>query len=124
MNPRGWLLLDGYARKQLYFSDALEKLGVTQHIFRVGTYKSAVEPYTRNDMSEEAKEANRLWLNELWQQYKMDVATQRDMPVENFDETIEQLVAKLTQANGNYAEYALANGWVDALTTRDEINHD
>lgn len=124
MNPRGWLLLDGYARKQLYFSDALEKLGVTQHIFRVGTYKSAVEPYTRNDMSEEAKEANRLWLNELWQQYKMDVATQRDMPVENFDETIEQLVAKLTQANGNFAEYALANGWVDALKTRDEINHD
>ncbi|QOL24839.1 signal peptide peptidase SppA [Thalassotalea sp. LPB0316] len=122
LNPNGWLILDGYARKQLYVKSALDKAGINQHIFRVGTYKSAVEPYMRDDMSEEAKEANRLWLNELWNAYKTTVAKQRGFDTDNFDETISDLVAKVELAQGNIAQYALNNRWVDKLMTREQMN--
>lgn len=124
LNPKGWMLLDGYGRYQLYFKSALEKLSISQHVFRVGTYKSAVEPYIRDNMSDAAKEANQLWLTDLWQQYKTDVAQQRNFAVSNFDENVDVLVTKLKAANGNIAEYALANHWVDALKTREQINQD
>jgi len=124
LNPNGWMLLDGYGRYQLYFKSALEKLSISQHVFRVGTYKSAVEPYIRDNMSDAAREANQLWLNDLWQQYKIDVAQQRNFAVSNFDEDVDVLVTKLKAANGNVAEYALANNWVDALKTREQIRHD
>lgn len=121
LNPRGWLLLDGYGRYQLYFKSALDKLSISQHIFRVGTYKSAVEPYMRDDMSSAAKEANKLWLNDLWSQYKNDVALNRGFTVDNFDENANTLVAKLEKADGNIAQYALDNQWVDALKNRQEM---
>lgn len=124
LNPKGWMLLDGYGRYQLYFKSALDKLSISQHVFRVGTYKSAVEPYIRDDMSDAAKETNQLWLTDLWQQYKFDVAQQRNFDVSNFDEDVDVLVAKLKAANGNIAEYALANNWVDALKTREQINNE
>ena len=75
-------------------------------------------------MSDAAKEANQLWLNDLWQQYKTDVATQRNFSVSNFDENVDVLVTKLKAANGNIAEYALANKWVDALKTREQVTQD
>ena len=121
MNPNGWLLLDGYGRYQLYFKSAIEKLEISQHIFRVGTYKSAVEPYMRDSMSEAAKEANQAWLNELWQQYKQDVATQRNFDISNFDETTTDIVSKLEATGGDVALYALNNGWVDELKTREQV---
>lgn len=121
LDPKGWLILDGYGRYQLYYKSALEKLSISQHIFRVGTYKSAVEPYMRDDMSEKAKEANKVWLNDLWQQYKTDVAKQRNFGLDNFDENLDVLVKKLTLADGNVAQYSLDNHWVDKLMTRDEI---
>ena len=109
LNPMGSLLLDGYGRYGMYFKDFLEKLKVTTHIFRVGTYKSAVEPLIRNDMSEAAKEAERKWLDGYWQQYKEDVAAARGIPLSNFDETLEGLLAKFEQAGGDFANYALQN---------------
>lgn len=124
LNPKGWMLLDGYGRYQLYFKSALEKLSISQHVFRVGTYKSAVEPYLRDDMSAAAKEANQLWLNDLWQQYKVDVALQRNFDISNFDENVDVLVAKLKAADGNVAEYALQNNWVDQLKTRAQVTSD
>ena len=121
LNPMGSLLLDGYGRYGMYFKDFLEKLKVTTHIFRVGTYKSAVEPLIRNDMSEAAKEAERKWLDGYWQQYKEDVAAARGIPLSNFDETLEGLLAKFEQAGGDFVNYALQNNWVDALKTREEV---
>ena len=121
LNPKGWLIFEGFGRYQLYFKSALEKLAINQHIFRVGTYKSAVEPFMRDNMSEEAKEANQLWLNDLWAQYKNDVAEQRGFDVNNFDDNAEQLIAKITETQGDIAKYALANKWVDALKTNEEI---
>lgn len=122
LNPNGWLILDGYGSYQLYYKSALEKLAVSSHIFRVGTYKSAVEPYIRDDMSLEAKQANQEWLDDLWLQYKEDVAQQRGFNIDNFDETTEALLAKLQLANGKVAQYALNNQWVDQLKTREQIS--
>ncbi len=122
LDPKGWFLLDGYGRYQLFYKSALKKLSISQHIFRVGTYKSAVEPYIRDNMSPEAKEANKLWLTDLWSQYKADVAKQRQFSIDNFDESVEILVAKLEQANGNIAQYALNNHWVDELKTKEDIH--
>ncbi|PCI60824.1 MAG: signal peptide peptidase SppA [Gammaproteobacteria bacterium] len=121
MNPQGWLLLQGYGSYPMYFKSALDKLNIKQHIFRVGTYKSAVEPYMRDNMSAAAKEANSLWLNELWDIYKDDVATQRGFGIDNFDETSSDLIAKFEQNDSNFAEYALNNDWVDALKTREQM---
>ncbi len=123
LNPNGWMLLDGYGRYQMYFKSALEKLSVSQHIFRVGTYKSAVEPYMRDDMSPAAKEANIAWLSDLWQQYKADVAKQRQFSTDNFDETSAALLEKLEKVDGKIAQYALNNHWVDALKTREQIQN-
>ncbi|OJF67997.1 signal peptide peptidase SppA [Alteromonas sp. V450] len=121
LNPMGSLMFEGYGSFGMYFKDVLEKLKVTTHIFRVGTFKSAVEPFMRNDMSEEAKEANKLWLDGYWSQYKEDVAAARGLDVTNFDETLDGLLAKFEAAGGDFAQYALENNWVDALKTREEI---
>lgn len=124
MNPQGFMLLDGYGRYNLYFKSALEKLAINQHIFRVGTFKSAVEPFLRDDMSAQAKEANALWLNDLWQQYKEDVAKQRGFSVNNFDDSMTDLLSKFTKANSSFANYALTNNWVDQLKTRAQMRSD
>ncbi|MEW6993796.1 signal peptide peptidase SppA [Colwelliaceae bacterium MEBiC 14330] len=121
LNPQGYMLLDGFGRYRMYFKSALDKLAINQHIFRVGTFKSAVEPYIRDDMSAAAKEANRLWLADLWQQYKQDVAERRGFAVDNFDENIDSLVNKFSKSGGSFAKYALDNNWVDQLKTRQEM---
>jgi protease-4 len=123
LNPQGAVLIEGYGRYPLYFKSALDKLKISQHIFRVGTFKSAVEPYMRDNMSDAAKEANKQWLSQLWQIYKEDVAKQRGFSVDNFDETADALVAKFAQDNSNFAEYALKYRWVDALKTRENIRN-
>jgi len=74
LHPMGGMLLEGYSTYGSYFAEALEKVKASPHIFKVGKYKSAVEPFTRNDMSDEAREANRVWISELWSQYKNLIA--------------------------------------------------
>ena len=124
LNPQGFMLLEGYGRYKMYFKSALDKLAINQHIFRVGTFKSAVEPFIRDDMSAAAKEANQLWLSDLWQQYKEDVAKRRGFGVENFDENIDTLVAKFSAAGSSFAQYALKNNWVDQLKSRQEMRNE
>ncbi len=122
LHPYGGVMIDGYGVYPMYMKDALDKLKITQHIFRVGTYKSAVEPFMRNDMSEAAKEANREWLMALWQQYKERVAKNRAFDIANFDETGDALLAKLEAVDGDLGLYSLNNNWVDALKTRKEVH--
>lgn len=118
IHPMGALLMEGYTRYGTYFAQALEKLKVSTHVFKVGKFKSAVEPYLRNDMSPEAKLANEAWLNELWSMFKEDVAGYRGFDEENFDETFADLLSKFEAVDGDFAQYALSNNWVDGLRTR------
>lgn len=124
MHPMGGMLLEGYASYGNYFAEALEKIKATPHIFKVGKYKSAVEPFTRNDMSPEAKEANRAWLNELWVQYKNSIADARPFGAENFDETFAIVLDKFAAVEGDSGKYTLENGWVDGLRTRQEFRNE
>jgi signal peptide peptidase sppA, 67K type len=79
MNPIGAVFIEGFVQENLYYKDMLDKLEVNPHVFRVGTYKSAVEPYFRNDMSDEAKANLQRWLNVMWNSYKQSVAENRDI---------------------------------------------
>ncbi|NOU49423.1 signal peptide peptidase SppA [Pseudoalteromonas sp. JBTF-M23] len=121
LHPYGGVKIKGFSSYPMYFKDALDKLKVTPHIFRVGTYKSAIEPLIRNDMSDAAKEANSLWLGELWQQYKKEISEARQFNQDTFDETLDSYQAKMQAVQGDFAQYALTNGWVDELKTDQQL---
>ncbi len=121
LHPMGQVWLSGYGAYRIYFKTALEKLLVQFHVFRVGTYKSALEPFFRNDMSEEAKEANSAWLNVLWDAYKTDVAVLRKIEADRIDAHINNIGTLLANEGGDAALLALNDGLVDALKTRDEV---
>jgi protease-4 len=122
MNPLGSVLLPGYGVYPHYFRDALDKLSIDFHIFRVGTYKAAVEPLMRNDMSEASKENNRRWLQVLWSQYREAVATRRGIEPARLDHYVNQIDTVLAEQDGDGARAALAYGLIDAIKTRDEMN--
>jgi protease-4 len=124
LNPMGAMIIEGYGRYRMYYKEGLEKLRASVHVFKVGKFKSAVEPYLRDDMSPEARLANEAWMNELWSQYKSDVAIARNMDVSNFDEKLDQLIPKFESVNGDFAQYALQNGWVDGLRSRNEFREE
>jgi len=117
MNHKGNVSLDGYSRYRLYHKGLLEKLKINSHIFRVGTFKSALEPYLRNDMSSAAKTANMAWLSDLWNAYVHDVAKQRELLPEQINLPIEDYLAALKATNGNLAQTALNLGLVDVIDT-------
>lgn len=121
MNPDGLLVLEGYSRYRTYMKDGLDKLAVDVHLFRVGDYKSAGEPFVRNDMSEEAKEANRAWLGDLWETYVNDIAEARRMDPVLVRDYIDRYGARVSAAGGHAAKAAVEAGLVDGLATRDEF---
>lgn len=121
LNPAGAVTIQGLGLYNLYFKSALEKFNLTPHVFRVGTYKSFVEPYIRDDMSAEAREANQRWISAVWQQYVTDVSKARGIPADAVAPTKQQVLERLTKAEGNAAQYALDQGLVDQLATSDEM---
>ncbi|ABL99928.1 signal peptide peptidase SppA [Shewanella amazonensis] len=115
LNPRGEVFIDGYAAYNLYFKSALEKLKVNTHVFRVGTYKSAVEPYIRDDMSPAAKEATQLLIDDLWGSYADTVAKNRGIETGELVLDADTYLARLDANDGDSAALAVKQGWVDAL---------
>lgn len=117
LNPNGTIWIDGYSSYRQFYREGLEKLAVEINLFRVGKYKSAMEPYTRDDMSEEAKEAGRFWLNDLWQQYLEAIAKNRGLILKSLQESIDDLPNQIESFDGDFAQYALNLGLVDRLMT-------
>jgi len=122
MNPMGEVMLQGFGVYTNYFHEALDKLQVTMHVFRVGTYKSAVEPFMRDNMSAEVKENHLAWLNVLWAQYKAGIAERRGMQPEKLDEYVNKIDQVFAASNGDTAKAALDWNLVDGLKTREETN--
>ncbi|RTR33423.1 signal peptide peptidase SppA [Shewanella atlantica] len=121
LNPQGSVELEGLSRYRQYYKSALEKLKVKAHIFRVGTFKSAVEPYIRDDMSPAAKEANTELLNDIWANYETQVAENRNISADKLVLSAEQYLIELDKANGKSAEMALNMNWVDELASAESF---
>ena len=123
--PNGAVFLQGYAVNRLYFKDLIDNLLITPHIFKVGTYKSFVEPYTQTSMSDYSKEANSHWLNQLWQHYIAHILEQRgdrnNLSKNSINPSLNELKQAFKKADGDTARYALAVGLVDELQYYDEF---
>lgn len=121
LSPQGTVDLHGFATNGLYYKSLLDKLKVTTHVFRVGTYKSAVEPFIRDDMSPAAREADSRWIGELWQNYLTTVAANRQTTPEQIFPGAQGLLDGLRKAEGDTAKYALDNKLVDVLASNAEV---
>lgn len=121
MHKMGGVALEGFGRYRMYYKEGLDKLGLDVHIFKVGTFKSAVEPYLRNGMSEYAKEANQNWMGDLWQVYLEDVSTAKGMKAETLNVYAQELARFVSEANGDISKAALDFGLVDQALTRVEM---
>jgi len=124
LSPMGVIMLHGFGLYRKYYKTALDKLQIQFHVFKVGTYKSALEPFLRDSMSDYAKEANLAWLTVLWDFYKVDVASRRGFHPQDLDDLINNLPDHLAQAQGDAALMALNLGLVDELKTRDEVRQE
>ncbi|AJJ22106.1 signal peptide peptidase SppA [Yersinia enterocolitica] len=124
LSPQGTVALHGFASNNLYYKSLLEKLKVTTNIFRVGTYKSAVEPMIRDDMSPAAREADTRWIGGLWQNYLTAVAANRQLTPEQLFPGAAGVVSGLQAAGGSQAQYALSSKLVDQLATRPEMENE
>ncbi|WP_019399004.1 signal peptide peptidase SppA [Pseudoxanthomonas sp. GW2] len=122
LDPMGSLLLQGIGRYRQYFRQGLQdKLGVDVHLFRVGEYKSAAEPYVLDAASAESKEADLFWMNDIWGRYLDDVAAARKLDRAELAAQIDQLAAGIEAAGGDVARHALELKLVDGLKTRQEV---
>lgn len=121
LHHMGLITLDGYSRYRQFYKGFIDKLEIDVNIFRVGKYKSAVEPLLRNDMSEAAKEANLRWLGVLWDIFLKDVSEARKIPVDKLKEFNSRYVERIGEFKGDVAQLVKAAGLVDYLVTRDEL---
>ena len=120
INPLGGVLLTGPGGSNLYFKNALAKLDIDVNVFRVGTYKAAVEPFTRSEASPEARAANQALADTLWNGWLADVRAAR--PAGDVAAFIAQLPQRLGAAGGDQAKAALDAKLVDAIGTRSDFN--
>jgi len=121
LHELGVVYVDGYGYFRTYLKGVIEKLKVDLNVFRVGKYKSFVEPFIRDDMSAADREASRRWLDALWAAYTNDVGAARGMEPQQIDSYANQFVENLREAGGNTAQLALNAGLVDGLSDREEI---
>ncbi len=107
LDPFGLLVLEGYDRYRTYFRDALEKIGVDINLFRVGAYKSAAEPYVRQDMSSEDREESVAYLTSLWSSYQDAVGRARGLPAADIARYADTYPDAVVAASGDAPLVAL-----------------
>jgi protease-4 len=115
LDPMGFVLIDGYGRYRMFFKDALDKLGVDVNVFRVGSFKSAVEAYTRTDMSPEDREESLSYLNALWSNYQAATTRARKLPPDAIANYVNTVAKTVPAARGNAAQVALQAGLITGI---------
>jgi protease-4 len=118
LNPLGSVMLTGLDSYRSYFKDALDQLKITMNIFRVGDYKSAVEPLIRNNMSPQVKEEARVLLGDLWQVYTNEVESLRKLNAGSINNYANNLPKLLAAKQGDTAALAKSVGLVDTIADR------
>ena len=121
MHPMGMVYLQGYGGLRNYYRSALDRLGVSANLIRVGTFKSAAEPFIADGPSAAAREAENYLYQGLWATYLEGVETARRLPTGALMAYINQSAQHLEGAHGDTAKVALAANLVDALKTADEF---
>ncbi len=120
LHPAGMVWIDGFSVYRQFYRDGLDKLEVEVNLFKVGEYKSAMEPFVRDDMSPEAKEANLYWIGGLWQQYLEGVSRHRGIPLENLSAAVNDFANGLEAVDGDFGRFAENLGLVDRLVSLPE----
>ena len=121
LNPMGSVLITGFGAYGNYFADALEKLKIKVNVFRAGEYKSAAEPFIRNDMSPQAREERTDVVDRLWQTYTSKIEDLRQLDQGSINALANNLGSKLQGVDGDTALLAYQEGLVDQLASRSEI---
>ncbi|MEL6950284.1 MAG: signal peptide peptidase SppA [Pseudomonadota bacterium] len=121
LEPNGAVIIEGYGAYRNYYAEAIEKLSISWNVFKVGTHKSFVEPYTRNDMSEEDKGQRLALMDALWTNYKNEVEAARGLDAGTIQRLADDVDIELEKVNGNLADFALENGLVDGLATATDV---
>ena len=119
---QGGVMLEGLAAYRQYFREGLQdKLGVDMHLFKVGEYKSAAEPYVLDGASPEAKEADLFWMGDVWRRMLADIGRARGLSPELLAARIDALPQQVQAAQGDLARMARAQKLVDGLKTREQV---
>ncbi|MGZ3182835.1 MAG: signal peptide peptidase SppA [Telluria sp.] len=121
LHPMGSVFLTGFGGHRNYYRDALDKLGVTVNVMKVGTYKSYAEPYISNGPSDAAQEADSYLYNALWSSFTDDLEKARKLPKGAVMDYIDNLPTLLADAKGAAAQLAVKRKLVDGIKTRDEM---
>lgn len=118
----GGVDIRGLGRWRMYYGEAFKKLGIDVHVFRVAEYKSFVEPYFRNSMSDEDRESAAAWLGALWGEYQQEVSEARGLEPDALDRYAEGLTEALEAAEGDLARVNLEAGLIDAIHNDDSFS--
>ena len=121
MHPMGAVMITGFGKYRNYYRDALDKVGITVNLLKVGTYKSFAEPYIANAPSEAATEAESFLYNAMWKTYTNNVEQARKLPAGSIMQSIDQLPDLMKAAGDDSAKLAVNMKLVDGLKTRDEL---
>jgi len=121
LHPDGAIMFRGYGRFPSYYKEAIDLLRIDWNVFRVGTHKSFVEPFTRTNMSDEDRESTTRLVDQLWSMYRNDVVTARGLEEDAIQDFAVNMVQYVRETNGDIAIAAKNFGLVDDLLTRNEM---
>lgn len=122
LHPDGAVIMEGLARYRPYYREGLQdKLGVDVHLFRVGEFKSAAEPYILDGQSPESREADLFWMNDVWQRHLADIARFRGIDAATLQAQIDDFAAQVKASKGDLGQLALDQKLVDGLMTQDQF---
>lgn len=115
LNPQGSIEWTGISSQPIFYKRLLEKIGVTMNIFKVGTYKSAIEPFIATEMSEANREQTHAYLNSIWTRITEDIATSRSISTKDLNKYADEMIALSS------TERFIEAGMADTLLYKDEV---
>ncbi len=124
LTPLGAVSVYGLSANNLYYKTLLDNLKINTHVFRVGTYKSAIEPFIRDDMSDAAKSNTTRWLSAMWENYLNDISAQRKKAPSQLVPNPDDMLSELKAAKGSMSQYALSTGLVDVVASNYQYDLD
>lgn len=124
LTPLGAVSVYGLSANNLYYKTLLDNLKINTHVFRVGTYKSAIEPFIRDDMSDAAKSNTTRWLSAMWENYLNDISVQRKKAPSQLVPNPDDMLSELKAAKGSMSQYALSTGLVDVVASNYQYDLD